>query len=153
MRNYGLLTVAVVLFLATLTSAQTEQTQVKGSLEDNVLYMQKVRFGAMISGNKTNLDSLLADELSYTHSTGKNETKAEFITAITSHAVTYEAIEPEEAKARIYRGIAVVTGRARIKVKNGNERLSFLARFTEVDEYRGGRWQLVAWQSTRLPEP
>jgi hypothetical protein len=134
-------------------SAPTEEKQVQGGLEDSVLHSQKVRFGAMISGNKSTLNSVLADELSYTHATGKNETKAEFITAITSQAVTYEAIEPEEVKARIYRGIAVVTGRAGFKLKTGNDRLSFRTRFTEVDEYRDGRWQLVAWQSTRLPEP
>ena len=153
MRNYGFLTVAVVLFLATLTSAQTAQQQVQSGPESSVLSMQKVRFGAMISGNKATLDSVLADELSYTHSTGKNETKAEFITAITSQAVTYEAIEPDEIKVRVYGNVAVVTGRARFKVKTGNDRLSFLTRFTEVDYYRGGRYQLVAWQSTRLPEP
>ena len=132
---------------------KTAQKQVTSSPEDSVLHMQKVRFGAMISGNKSTLENVLADELSYTHPTGKNEAKAEFITAITSHAVTYEAIEPEEVKARIYRGIAVVTGWARFKVKTGNDRLSFRVRFTEVVEYRGGRYQLVAWQSTRLPEP
>jgi len=117
MRNYGFLRVAVVLFLATLTGAQTAPKQVTSSPEDRVLHMQKARFGAMISGNKSALDDVLADELSYTHATGKNETKQEFITAIASHAVTYEAIEPEDVKARVYGSIAVVTGRATSKSK------------------------------------
>ena len=127
--------------------------QATGSSEDKVRMAQKVRFGAMISGNKSTLNSVLADELSYTHATGKVETKEQFITAITSQAVTYEAIEPEEVNVRVSGRTAGATGQARFTVKTGNDRQSYRVSFTEVYTYRGGHYQLVTWQSTRLPEP
>src|SRR5262245_36368691 len=154
MRHSRFLVIVVLLFLGPATTAQTTATRTRtlSKAETAVLETEKTRFAAMVAGNKTVLDQVLANELSYTHATGKNESKTEFVTAITSQAVTYEAIEPEEINPRIYSETAVVTGRARFKVRSGSGRLSFRARFTDVYVKRAGRWQLVAWQSTRLPD-
>jgi hypothetical protein len=36
-------------------------------------------------------------------------------------------------------------------MSSGNP-VSFRVRFTDVYVNKGGQWQMVAWQSTRLPE-
>jgi len=46
----------------------------------------------------------------------------------------------------------VLTGACRISVTSGGRPNSFSVRFTDVYANTGGRWQMVAWQSTRLPE-
>ena len=46
----------------------------------------------------------------------------------------------------------VLTGIARIKVSANGKALAFGVRFTDVYANRGGRWQMVTWQSTRLPD-
>jgi hypothetical protein len=46
----------------------------------------------------------------------------------------------------------VLTGIARISVQSGGNALNFGVRFTDVYVRRNGNWQMVAWQSTRLPE-
>ena len=49
-------------------------------------------------------------------------------------------------------GDAVVsTGVAQIKVVSQGKPNAFGVRFTDVYAKRNGRWQMVTWQSTRLP--
>ena len=46
----------------------------------------------------------------------------------------------------------VLTGVARIRVTSGGKPNAFSVRFTDVYANRGGKWQMVTWQSTRLAE-
>jgi ketosteroid isomerase-like protein len=46
----------------------------------------------------------------------------------------------------------VLTGIARINVVSGGKPNAFSVRFTDVYAKRGGDWQMVTWQSTRLPD-
>jgi hypothetical protein len=47
----------------------------------------------------------------------------------------------------------VVTSRGMMKVKAGDRELNMPIRFTDVYVKRGGRWRMVAWQSTRIAQP
>jgi ketosteroid isomerase-like protein len=93
---------------------------------------------------------LLAEELSYTHSSGKTDTKAELLASVSSGKLKYESIEPSDTKVRVYGSTAVITGQANLKINNNGQPLSFAMKFTGVYAKRDGRWQLVAYQSTRL---
>ena len=44
----------------------------------------------------------------------------------------------------------VLTGVAAISVTSGGNPNSFRVRFTDVYADKGGQWQMVTWQSTRL---
>ena len=61
-------------------------------------------------------------------------------------------MDTEGVKVRIYGDAAVVTGSAEIKVSSGGRLLEFSILFTDVYAKQEGRWQMVAWQSTRKPE-
>ena len=110
------------------------------------------RFRAMIAADAAALDRVLADDLVYTHTTGRVDTKQAFIDSLTSGNISYEAISTRDTVARVYGDVAVITGSADFEVSAGSQQLAFPIRFTEVYEWSDGRWQLVAWQSTRLPE-
>ena len=110
------------------------------------------RFGAMVRGDVPTLDDLLADDLTYTHATGVFETKPEFIAKLKSGQTKYESFAPENMLVRIYGTTGVVTGTARVKVQAKGEHLSFQLRFTDVYVKKDDRWQMVAWQATRLPQ-
>ena len=107
----------------------------------------------MTNADIEELDVILADDLTYTHTTGQNETKDEFLSSLKSQKIKYESIEPKEVELRIYDSTAVVTGISAMQVSAGEQHFSFSIRFIEVYQKRDGNWQLVAWQSTRLPEP
>jgi hypothetical protein len=144
----------VIVGVATVAAAQSPNSKVNtpSQIEQQVLDSEKSRFEVMLKGDADALSSFLADELIYTHTTGRTDTKTSFVTALRSGAVKYQAIEPEDRLVHVYGEAAVVTGQAKMKVVAGAQELSFRIRFTEVCVHRDGRWQLVAWQSTRLPD-
>jgi len=64
---------------------------------------------------------------------------------------TYEV---DQTRVVFYGTTAVVTGRVTTKQKDKDDKeVTRRSRFTDVFVRRNGRWQLVAGQSTRIPEP
>ena len=107
---------------------------------------------AMAQKDIATLKALLSDDLVYTHSTARLDTKQSLIGAMESGATVYTAVEPSDVKAQDLGDAVVLTGTARISVMSNGKPNSFGVRFTDVYVNKGGQWQMVAWQSTRLPE-
>jgi hypothetical protein len=105
----------------------------------------------MVRGDLTALDTLLGPELSYIHSDGVLESKAQFLATLRTGRLRYQAIEPGDLKTRLYGDVGVVTGRSRMGVIAGSELLQFSVRFTAIYRHTAKSWVLVAWQATRLP--
>ena len=119
---------------------------------DEIIALENRRIEAMTKLDTQALDEILADDLSYVHSTARVETKAEFIAALTSGRTNYQSIERDDVDVRQYGETAVVTGRAKFHVNaNGND-VRFQVRFTDVYAKRDNVWRMVAWQSTKLPD-
>ena len=116
-----------------------------------LLASDSARFTAMVRDDLPSLDTLLAPELTYIHSDGALESKAQFLATLKTGQLRYQAIEPTDLKARLYGDVGVVTGRSRMRVRAGSELLSFSIRFTAIYRRTAKSWVLVAWQATRLP--
>ncbi len=95
--------------------------------------------------------AILADDLIYTHSSGRVEGKKEFLGSLESGDTKYVAILGEEKKARVYGSVVLVNGRAKVTVNVRGQEQTFVLRYLDVYAKRDGKWQMVAWQSTRLP--
>ncbi len=121
-------------------------------LEKHIVELERQRLKAMIDADSQALDTILADELTYIHTTTKEDSKKSLIESLESGSLSYESIDTEGVKVRIYGDAGVVTGSAAIKVSSGGRLLSFSILFTDVYAKLEGRWQMVAWQSTRKPE-
>ena len=115
---------------------------------DEIIALENRRIEAMTSGDVEALGEILADDLIYTHTTARLDTKASFIEAIASGTTNYKSVERKNVEVRDLGDTAVVTGHARFHVGNNK----FEARFTDVYAKRNNAWQMVAWQSTRLPD-
>jgi hypothetical protein len=111
------------------------------------------RFTAMISRDFGALDTLLAEELAYTHTSGVRDTKTTLLEALRSGRLAYDSIVPAAVQVRLYREMAVGTGDAQVQARAGGAVRRLHIRFTEVYVRRTGRWELVAWESTLVPEP
>src|SRR5215813_1685705 len=117
-----------------------------------VIDLDKKRMNAMAQKDIATLNALLSDELVYTHSTARLDTKRSLIGNMESGSTVYTSVEPSDVKAQDLGDTVVLTGSCRIGVMSGGQPNSFGVRFTDVYANKGGRWQMVAWQSTRLPE-
>ena len=117
-----------------------------------IIDLDRKRMQAMADKDIATLNALLADDLVYTHSSARLDTKQSLIGNMESGSTVYNAVEPSDVKAQDLGSAVVLTGVARIRVTSGGKPNAFSVRFTDVYANRGGKWQMVVWQSTRLPD-
>jgi len=117
-----------------------------------VIDLDKKRMTAMAQKDITTLNRVLSDDLIYTHSSARLDTKHSLIGNMETGSTVYTAVEPSDVKAQDLGDTVVLTGSCRISVMSQGRPNSFSVRFTDVYANKGGEWQMVAWQSTRLPE-
>ena len=116
-----------------------------------VIDLDRKRMQAMVAKDIATLEQIIADDLVYTHSSARLDTKQSLIVGMTSGSTVYTGCEPSDVKAQDLGDTVVLTGVAQIKVTANGTANAFGVRFTDVYARRGGRWQMVTWQSTRLP--
>ena len=116
-----------------------------------IVDLDRKRMQAMAAKDVATLEAVLADDLIYTHSSARLDTKKSLIGAMVSGATVYTGVEPSDVKAQDLGDTVVLTGIAQIKVVSDGTPNAFGVRFTDVYARRDGRWQMVTWQSTRLP--
>jgi ketosteroid isomerase-like protein len=117
-----------------------------------IIELDRKRMTAMAEKDIAALNTLLADDLIYTHSSARLDTKQSLIGNMESGATVYNSVEPSDVKAQDVGSAVVLTGVARIRVTSGGKPNAFAVRFTDVYANKGGKWQMVTWQSTRLPD-
>ena len=115
---------------------------------DEIIALENRRIEAMINADVQVLEEILADDLIYTHTTARLDTKTSFIEAIASGRSNYQSVQRKDVKVRQFGDTVVVTGQAKFHVGDNK----FEARFIDVYAKRNDAWQMVAWQSTRLPD-
>jgi ketosteroid isomerase-like protein len=103
---------------------------------------------AMIAADVAGLERLLAEELIWTHSSGKTDDKQSFLEKIAAKAVDYQSLEvtddvvSSQGDVMIHHG--TLTGRVAV---DGVEK-ALRNRFLSVWQWRDGTFVLLAWQST-----
>lgn len=117
----------------------------------DIVTLERARFAAMTHQDLEALEPMLGADLLYCHSDGQCETKPEFLETIRSGRIRYRAIEVLELRPRIVGDAVVINGSVLIDGVIGGQPRSLRIAFTDVYARRNGRWQLIAWQSTRLP--
>ena len=115
-----------------------------------IIELDAKRMKAMAEKDIATLAAVLADDLVYTHSSARLDTKSSLLGAMESGATVYSECTPSDVKAQDCGDAVVLTGVARISVTSGGKPNKFGVRFTDVYAKRGGQWQMVTWQSTRL---
>src|SRR6185312_15949196 len=120
--------------------------------EQMIIDLDKKRMTAMAEKDIKTLNELIADDLVYTHSSARLDNKASLIGNMESGSTVYTSVVPSDVKAQDLGDTVVLTGSCRISVNSGGNAMSFGVRFTDVYANKGGKWQMVAWQSTRTPD-
>jgi hypothetical protein len=115
--------------------------------------LQSRRFQATTSGDFATLQELMAEDLTYTHTSARMETRQEFMDNIRNERLVFKGIEPSGIHIRVYGETGILTGMAVITLRGRERDTVFSVRFLDVWVRRDGRWREVAWQTTRVPEP
>ena len=121
------------------------------SLQEEVRAADTARIMATIAGDAARLEPLLSDDLSYGHADGRVQNKADFLAALKTVRVKYEAYDYEELHiARVSDDVATMTGRAQLRATAGGKTVAFSLRFLAVWRREDGAWRLCAYQSVPL---
>lgn len=134
---------AFCLVLGNVTVAQsTDENQVAAAVEK----LKK----AMLDGNKSELENITADALSYGHSAGKIEDKAAFVEALASGKSDFITINLADQTIKIIGNTAIVrhilTGENIDAGKPGKVNIGVLLMWQKMQ----GKWKLLARQAYKL---
>ena len=129
--------------------------QADPALAQEILAIEARRVQAMVDRDIPTLASILADDLTYTHSGGRIDDKASFLALIEDTESSYLGVDFYAGTEVIPCGAdgVLVRGKAQIRLERmTGDKPSYPVWFVDVFARRDGRWQLVAWQATRAPE-
>jgi hypothetical protein len=131
---------------STIALAQSQSTSAE------ILAVEKSRTVALEQSDLNTVDKLLADDLTYVHASGKVDTKTSFLEALRSGDLRYLSWEPGDLQVRLLSNSAVLTGTYHVRAidqRMQSDPLDVQIIVLGVYAKRAGRWQQVAWQSTR----
>ncbi|HKO03317.1 MAG TPA: nuclear transport factor 2 family protein [Candidatus Acidoferrales bacterium] len=107
-------------------------------------------------GNPAGFDSFFADDVIYTRSAGVVTNKAEILKNVSSMRPTAESkttYSAEEITVHDYGDTAIVAFQLVARTEHADGKIT-TANYRNTGTFlrRGARWQVVAWQSTKIPE-
>ena len=116
-----------------------------------VLAAEDRRYRAMQDADLATLDELCDDALSYAHSSGVRDTKAEYFGKVRSGYYVYRRIDHPVERVEVMGDTAIVVGRmtADVDVQGVPKTIDNLA--LAVWTRASGAWRLLAYAPTSLP--
>ena len=118
---------------------------------DEVTQAEKAWATAVVKGDHSALDRMLAADLIYTHSSSLVENKSAYFGKLKSGALKYESIQHEEIVVKPYGDAAILHCKVRMKGVSDGQPFNVYAVATHVWVRQGGARRLAAHQATRLP--
>ncbi len=106
---------------------------------------------AMISKDKSTLDKLTADELSFGHSTGVVENKSEFVNNVLTGPTTFFKIDISNQSVNPAGDIAIVRNISSISGTSKGQPLEIKIGVLMIWKKQGDNWKLLARQGYKLP--
>jgi ketosteroid isomerase-like protein len=146
-------TTTFALGLTLLVAAPAAATAAPSGKEKEVLASMDAWKAAMMKKDRAAFDKVYHPDLSYGHSSGVVETKAEAIQHVLGGKGTYTAINFTDTKVRVHGNTAFVTGKVdyleRVEAKENPVHMVVLSVWTKAPS----GWQMIARQSTKPPAP
>jgi ketosteroid isomerase-like protein len=105
---------------------------------------------AMISGEKAALEAIAADDLSYGHSAGKVEDKAEFVRAIVSGESDFVTIDLTDQTIKVVGNTAIVRHKLAATTNNNGQAGTAKLAVLTIWQKQKGEWKLLARQAVKI---
>ncbi len=134
---------ALLIFIVCVAAAQSKQEKTVAAT------VEKLRM-AMIDANKTELEKLVAEKLSYGHSSGKVEDKNSFVSNIINGNSDFVTIDLTEQSISISGKTAIVRHILKAKTNDSGKPGDVQLRILLVWQKQGGQWKLLARQAVKM---
>lgn len=120
-------------------------------LEQEIHELENARYRAMVSNDLTTLEQLLSDDLIYTHSSARLDSKASYLDSLRSGKVRYVSAERQQESIVDYGKVVVINGRMKAHaIVDGHDR-TLDNQFICVWVHNPKGWQMARWASTPIP--
>ena len=141
--------IGALAFLVTGASAASTlaETNDAAAVADSVSALTK----AMLGADRAKLDSLVSDKLSYGHSSGRVESKKEFVEVIASKKTVYKSIELSKQTVDVAGNNAIVrhAWESESGTGDGKWNVSKIG-VLQVWQKEAGGWKLLARQAFKV---
>jgi ketosteroid isomerase-like protein len=109
---------------------------------------------AVLHGNFTAMDGLLADDYMAITPSGILQSKEQALAGLRSGAMRFSSLELSDRKIRLYGTTALVTSRAEVKGSDPEGDMSGSYRYTRVYvRDPRGVWRIVSFEASKIREP
>ena len=106
---------------------------------------------AIVRKDRAALDANMAEDFRQIDAVGSLDTKQSFLDSIDSPLLTIDPYVAEEFQVRLYGDTALLSGRTQMSWRYDGKPYTANYRYVDVYVKRGGRWQLVNVQITKIP--
>lgn len=138
---------AVVCFVAAFCSVAIAQ-----NTEEEIKKLEMDRAAAVVKGDMAMVEKQTSDDYTLINADGQMASKQQMIEAFKSGKSKLSMNDLSDMKVRVYGNTAVVTGKSKVNgMMNGKDATGSVI-YTRVYVKKGGHWQSVALQQTRISE-
>lgn len=123
------------------------------SVEAEIRQLEDRRYKAQIDVDQKTLNEIIADDLIYTHSTARQDTKKSYIDSLVAGNVKYRKFNRSEEVYRVCGDAVIINGKIEIDVFAAGQERHLVNRITVVYLRRNSKWQFASWQSTPIQAP
>jgi ketosteroid isomerase-like protein len=137
----------VFVFTALISSAWAQD------VKEQLKKLEIDRAAAVVKGDTATLDKQTADDYVLISMNGRMTDKSQMLDGFKTGQSKLTSNDLSDLKVRVYGDAAVVTGKADVKGTLGGQDATGQILFTRVYVKKGGRWQSVSFQQTRVLNP
>jgi ketosteroid isomerase-like protein len=139
---------ASILSLAVLLNAAWA-----ANAEEELKKLETDRAAAVVKGDVATLEKQTSDDYTLINMNGQMSDKSQMVNAFKTGQSKLTSDELSDMKVRVYGNTAVITGKADVNGTLGGKDATGQIMFTRVYVKKGGQWQSVAFQQTRVSNP
>jgi ketosteroid isomerase-like protein len=118
--------------------------------DDPILTAEKSWAKSVMAMDIKALEEIYSDDLIYAHSTGVTETKREYLDKLKQGTQKYTLIEHQSTQTKMFGDSAIAHSTVRMKGTSATGSFDSKLMMIHVWVMQGGKWKLVAHQTTKL---
>jgi len=146
--------VVLALFEAPLALPAGLQLSQKHTIRHEIDQLEDAWRTAVVNGNTTALDGLLADDYLAITPSGTLQNKEQTLDNVRQGRIKFTTLDLSDRKVRLYGTTALVTSLAEVAGTASDEELKGSFRYTRVYvRNTQGKWKVVSFEASRIREP
>jgi ketosteroid isomerase-like protein len=134
-------------------ASPSEAGQQGAAVEQELIKLEREWGDAFVKQDAAVYDRIEAADFVGTDALGGVYTRAQDIAGVKNGEWKVQSFQLSDMKVRVYGDAAVVMGQFSQKAQHKGVDRTHVGRFTDTWVRRGGRWQVVASQATRIAQP